>query len=146
MWSTLEETAFSYTRCMDVYASPTTYVYHTLRTQLGRSRTALCSKCTIPHTSMALKTFMGTTLAQTAFSYTRCMDEYSSTTTYGYHRLWSQLGRCSRAFYTRCTIPETRIALHISIWTSLQQTTFLHTRYMEVYCSPTTNVYHRLCS
>ena len=77
MRTTLGQTAFYYNRCMDVYSSPTTYVYHMLRIHLERSRRALYTRSTILEMCMALHSSIGTTLVQTEISYTRCMDVYA---------------------------------------------------------------------
>ena len=144
--TTLVQMAFSYTRCIDVYGSPTTYGYHRLCTHLAKSGRAVYPRCTYPQIRMVLNTFMETTLVQVAFSHTRCIDAYGSPSTYIYHSLRTQLGRSRKVLYTRSTIPEMQMALDSSIGTTLVLTVFLYTRYMDVYSFPTTNVYQMLCS
>ena len=78
-----------------------------------------CTRCTIAEAHMAFDTSIGTTLVQTAFLYTRCIDVHGTPTTYGYHRLSSQFCRFHRALYCRCTIPQTSMALRTSMGTTL---------------------------
>ena len=56
------------------------YGYHRLCTPTMRTRGASYSECTIPKACMAVHHNKGISIKLTAFSYTRCMDLYSSLT------------------------------------------------------------------
>ena len=144
----LQQTAFSYTPCTDLYSSHMSDNYYCVRLCVhklylpGRSRSALYTRCTTPTPLMAVHPTMYNNLQLAAFSYTFCTYLYSSPKSeqnsslkLRLHKLY--LPATSRsALYTRCTTPRPLTAVHHTVDYNLQQMAFSYSCCMVRYNCP----------
>ena len=148
MANDMKGTTFSYTCCMNLYASLKSVPYSSRRFcvqelyQTERSHCSLYTRGTTLRLLPDVHQAMINNMERTTFSYTCCSDLHDSLQSVPYssrrfcvQELY-QTGRSHCSLYTWCTTIRPLKQVHYAVMNNLQQTEFLYTCCTDLYSSP----------